>query len=146
MTTFAENNIVYPDTQQNVETPPESLLLNGFIPKQVGTRGQPLSANWLNWLFRELFRASNRDRVSDGSGLGTLTGNDANTIITLYALQKGDPTKFIHAVGYKNGDGTPAFNVLSNSNLTIGAVTFRNTPIIGANADEIIQYLHVQKA
>lgn len=146
MTTFAENEIVYPDAQKNVEPPPESLLLNGFIPKQAGTRGQPLAANWLNWLFRELFRSANRDRVSDGNGLNTLSSADENSFITFYALQKSDPTKFIHAIGYKAGNTAPTFNVLSNSNLVFGTITATNTPVTGADDEDIIQYLHVQKA
>lgn len=130
MTTFAETAITYPDTQDNVETPPESLLTNGFIPKQVGVRGQPLPANWLNWLFREIFRKVNRDRVTDGLGVNSI-GTD-ECVVTLYAVVKTDPTKYIHAVGYKTGSGVPLMQVLSNATLTLGTLTATNTPISGA--------------
>lgn len=146
MTSFAENEIVYPDTQKNVEVPPATLFQNGFIPKQLGARGQPLPANWLNWIFRELFRSANRSRISDGAGVATLNSGDTNSFITLYALQKSDTTKFIHAIAYKAGNAVPSFNVLSNANLTLGTITATDTPILGADSGDIIQYIHVQKA
>lgn len=146
MTTFAETVITYPDTQSNVEAPPESLLMNGFIPKGIGRRGQPLPANWLNWIFRELFRSVNRDRISNGAGIGVLSAMDTDAIITLYAVQKSDPTKYIHAVGYKSGGGVPVFKVIGSATLTLGTVTATNIPIAGATSSDIIQQLHVQKA
>lgn len=146
MTTFAENEVVYSDTQRNVEVPPDTLMQNGFIPKGLDRRGQPLAANWLNWLLRSLFRMGNRDRVSDGNGVGILTSTDTDCFITLYAIQKSDTTKYIHAIAYKSGSGVPSFNVLSNSNLTLGTVTATNIPINGADDEDVIQYIHVQKA
>lgn len=145
MRTFAETEVVYPDTQKNVEVPPDTLFLNGFIPKGIGRRGQPLVANWLNWMFRELFRAANQDRISDGDGVGILTASDTDCFITLYAIQKSDTTKYIHAIAYKPGSSAPNFNVLSNSNLTFGTVTATNIPIIGAAETDVIQYIHIQK-
>lgn len=146
MRTFAETEVVYPDTQKNVEVPPDTLFLNGFIPKGIGRRGQPLVANWLNWIFRELFRAAGQDRIGDGDGVGMLTSADTDCMITLYAIQKSDTTKYIHAIAYKPGSATPSFNVLSNSNLTLGTVTPTDIPILGATETDIIQYIHVQKA
>lgn len=135
MTTFAETPITYPDTQDNVETPPATLLNNGFIPKQVGVRGQPLPANWLNWLFREVFRKINRDRVADGLGVNTIGVNDC--FITLKAVVKTDPTKYISAIGYKTGSGVPVMQVLNSSTLTLGTLTATNTPISGASSSTI---------
>lgn len=135
MTTFAETTIVYPDGQENVEVPPPTLMLNGFIPKQVGVRGQPLPANWLNWFFRELFRKINRDRVTDGNGVNSIGTNEC--FVTLSAVVKADTTKFIHAIGYKTGTGVPVMQVLSSATLTLGALTATDTPISGATASTI---------
>jgi len=135
MTTFAETPIVYPDGQENVETPPPTLMLNGFIPKQVGVRGQPLPANWLNWFFRELFRKINRDRVTDGNGVNSIGTNEC--FVTLAAVVKTDPTKFIHAIGYKTGSGVPVMQVLSSATLTLGTLTATNTPVNGSAAANI---------
>ena len=99
MQTFAENEVLYPDGQYNTAPLPESLILNGFIPKQMGVRGQPLPAQYLNWLFREVFRQINLDRIDDGTGAGVIDAA-AEGVVTLYAVVKTDVTKFIHAVGY----------------------------------------------
>ena len=135
MTTFAENEIIYPDGQQNVEPLPPSLMQNGWIPKQKDTNGQPLVANWLNWLFRELFRKANRDRMLDGNGVNAIAGQ--NCMVTVYAIVKTDPTKYIHAVGYKDGNNEPVMNVLASSVLSLGDLTATDVPIEGADSDTI---------
>jgi hypothetical protein len=135
MTTFAENVILYPDGQLNVEPVPVNLLNNGFEPKQKGTSGQPLVANWLNWLFRELFRKVNRDRLLDGDGVNAITGTDC--MVTVYAVVKTDPTKYLHAVGYKDGNTEPVMNILANSALSFGDITATDLPIVGATSDTI---------
>lgn len=146
MISFSENVILYDDQQNNVETPPESLMQNGFIPAGPNRRGQPLVANWLNWLFREAFRKINRNRVSDGTGAGLLSSQDSDTIIVLYAIQKTDTTKFLHAIAYKSGNTAPNWKTLSNSGLTLGTTTATDVPIAGAAAGDIIQYITVMKA
>lgn len=65
MISFAETPVSYPDGQTNIGRPPESVLSKGFIPSIAGSRGQPLAAQWLNWLFQKVFRLINRDKVSD---------------------------------------------------------------------------------
>jgi len=135
MTSFAETVVTYPDGQINVETLPVTLLANGFIPKQKGTNGQPLVANWLNWLFREVFRKINRDRVTDGLGVNSISTDEC--MVTLYAVVKTDPAKYIHAVGYKTASGVPVMQVLSSATLSLGILTATNTPVSGAASDTI---------
>jgi hypothetical protein len=131
MQTFAETQVLYPDGQYNIAELPESLILNGFIPKQMGVRGQPLPAQYLNWLFREVFRQINLDRIDDGAGAGVIDAT-AEGVVTLYAVVKADVTKFIHAVGYKVANAAPTFQVLSSATLTLGAITSSSIAISGA--------------
>ena len=131
MQTFAETEVLYPDGQYNTAELPESLILNGFIPKQMGVRGQPLPAQYLNWLFREVFRQINLDRIDDGAGAGVINVA-AEGVVTLYAVVKTDVTKFIHAVGYKVANAAPTFQVISNATLTLGAITSSSIAISGA--------------
>jgi len=136
MQTFAETQVLYPDGQYNIAELPESLILNGFVPKQIGVRGQPLPAQYLNWLFREVFRQVNFDRVTDGAGTGVIDA-DAEGVVTLYAVVKTDLTKFIHAVGYKVSGAAPVFKVISNATLTLGTLTLNSIAISGATASDI---------
>ena len=131
MQTFAETEVLYPDGQYNIAALPESLILNGFIPKQMGVRGQPLPAQYLNWLFREVFRQINLDRIDDGAGAGVIDAA-AEGVVTLYAVVKTDVTKFIHAVGYKVANAAPVFKVISSATLTLGAITSSSIAISGA--------------
>ena len=131
MQTFAETEVLYPDGQYNTAELPESLVLNGFIPKQMGVRGQPLPAQYLNWLFREVFRQINLDRVDDGTGAGVIDVA-AEGVVTLYAVVKADVTKYIHAVGYKTANAAPTFKVISSATLTLGAITSSSIAISGA--------------
>jgi hypothetical protein len=131
MQTFAETEVLYPDGQYNIAALPESLVLNGFIPKQMGVRGQPIPAQYLNWLFREVFRQINLDRIDDGTGAGVIDAT-AEGVVTLYAVVKADVTKFIHAVGYKVANAAPTFHVISSATLTLGAITSSSIAISGA--------------
>ena len=135
MITFSEVEILYSDGQPNVVEPPETLMADGWIPKGGGRNGQPLVANWLNWLFREIFRKINMSRMYAGSGVGTLYLNDC--FIVLYAINKTDPGMFLHAIGYKTAGGVPIMRVLNSTGLTLGTVTATDTPINGASASAI---------
>ncbi|MBK5143388.1 hypothetical protein I2494_06590 [Budviciaceae bacterium BWR-B9] len=67
MTTFAENNIVFPDGQLNVAPLPEALMRNGFTPETRDAPGMPLPAQYLNWLFRDVYRnqQANQDATNN---------------------------------------------------------------------------------
>ena len=103
MTSFAETPVSYPDGQQNVGQPPDAILSNGFIPSIAGNRGQPLAAQWLNWLFQKVFRLVNRDKVSDASGVALF--DVPNSVIRLEAFDRDDPNKYLVAIGYKPAAG-----------------------------------------
>ena len=60
MTTFAEKNIVFPDGQLNVAPLPEAVMINGFTPETRDAPGMPLPAQYLNWLFRDIYRKASR--------------------------------------------------------------------------------------
>ena len=137
MTTFAETSVQFSDGQLNVYTPPENLLAQGFTPKQPGKRGQPLAANYLNWLFREAFRKVNRDRLSDGNGVGVLKASNTDCFITIHAMVKNDNTKWISAIGYKTGSGVPNMKVTGSGTLALGTLTATDIPITGATANTI---------
>lgn len=138
MIEFAETYVSYPDGQQNVGQPPDAVLLNGFIPETAGARGQPLPAQWLNWLMQKIFRYINRDRVSDANGVGLFTIPES--FIRLEAFDKSDPNKYLVAIGYK-----PAANVVhtlkvvSSATLALGTATISgNQPITGGSANVVI--------
>ncbi len=59
MTTFAEKDISFPDGQLNVVHLPEAIMQNGFIPETRDAPGMPLPAQYLNWLFRDMYRQIN---------------------------------------------------------------------------------------
>lgn len=145
MTGFSETVVVYPDTQTNVETPPQTLLDNGWIPKQNGVRGQPIPANWLNYLFRQIYRLINRDKTSDGNGVGVIETYEQDCAVTVYAMVKTDSTKFLHAFGYKTAAGAPVLKVLSSATLTLGTVTATDIPITGAAANTVAVRVQVSQ-
>lgn len=60
MTTFAEKNIVFPDGQLNVAPLPEAVMINGFTPETRDAPGMPLPAQYLNWLFRDIYRKASQ--------------------------------------------------------------------------------------
>lgn len=126
MIQFAEDYVSYPDGQQNVGQPPDAVLSRGFIPETAGARGQPLPAQWLNWLFQKVFRLISRDRVSDANGVGLFTV--PNSVIRLEAFDRNDPNKHLVAIGYKGAsDGVHTLKVISSATLTLG------TPTVGGN-------------
>lgn len=131
--TFAETLVSYPDGQQNVNTPPEATLQSGFIPTTAANRGQPLPAQWLNWLFQKLFRAVNRDVVSDETGIGLF--KTANSVIRLEAFDRDDPNKYLIAIGWKGAlNVTHTLKVVQSASLTLGIATVSgNQPILGGS-------------
>lgn len=139
MTSFAENPINYPDGQINVQPPPDATLANGFIPEQAQTRGMPLPAQWLNWLFQKAFRAINRDKVTDATGL--LLFPYANAAIQLYAVDMADPNKFLFAVGFKPASGVHSLKIIQNTTLTLGTATLAgDQPILGGANVRVVGY------
>lgn len=138
MIDFAETYVGYPDGQQNVGQPPDAVMLNGFIPETAGARGQPLPAQWLNWLFQKVFRLINRDRVSDSDGEGLFTV--PNSVIRLEAFDREDPNKYLVAIGYKGAaDAVHTLKVISSATLTLGAATVSgNQPVSGGSANVVI--------
>lgn len=130
MTTFAETQLNYPDGQQNVGPLPDATMSNGFIPEQAATRGQPLPAQWLNWLFRQVFRYINRDKVSDASGVGLFPY--INSAIRIEAVDMADVNKYLVAIGYKGATGVHVLKVISSATLTLGTPTTNgDQPILG---------------
>ena len=138
MIQFAEDYVGYPDGQQNVGQPPDAVLSQGFIPETAGARGQPLPAQWLNWLLQKIFRLINRDRVSDANGVSLFTV--PNSIIRLEAFDRNDPNKYIVAIGYKEAaDAVHTLKVINSATLTLGAATAGgNQPVSGGSANVVI--------
>jgi hypothetical protein len=138
MIEFAEVYVGYPDGQQNVGQPPDAVLLNGFIPETAGARGQPLPAQWLNWLFQKVFRLINRDRVSDSAGVGLFTV--PNSVIRLEAFDRDDPNKYLVAIGYKGAAGVVhTLKVINSATLTLGTATAGgNQPVAGGSANVVM--------
>lgn len=135
MPTFAENNVNFPDGQINVEAPPDSLFLSGFIPEQAGARGMPLVAQWLNYLFRQLYRYTNRIKITDGNGVGLFPY--LNSTISLQVIDTGDVSKFLYAIGYRSADpaALPFLRIVNSSGLTLGTATASgNYPINGGSS------------
>lgn len=137
MYTFSENSIQYPDGQQNISALPEAVMEGGFIPAQPNSKGQPLPAQWLNWMFQKLWRYINRDKVTDNLGVGLFT--NVNSIITLYAIDVTDPTHYIHAVGYKKlSTDVHVLTVIGSDTLTLGTPTAAgNQPVSGGTTTMI---------
>ena len=138
MIQFAEDYVGYSDGQQNVGQPPDAVLSAGFIPETAGARGQPLPAQWLNWLFQKVFRYINRDRVSDAAGVGLFTV--PNSAIRLEAFDRDDPNKYIVAIGYKGAaNAVHTLKVINSDTLTLGTPTVGgNQPVSGGSADVVI--------
>jgi len=128
---FAETYTSYPDGQQNVGQPPDAVITQGFIPETAGARGQPLPAQWLNWLFQKIFRLINRDRVSDATGAGLFTV--PNSFIRFEAYDRDNPARFLVAIGYKGAtDSVHALTVVHSATLTLGAATVDgDQPVVG---------------
>jgi len=137
MIQFAEDYVGYPDGQQNVGQPPDAVLSQGFIPETAGGRGQPLPAQWLNWLFQKVFRYINRDRVSDANGVGLFTV--PNSVIRLEAFDRADPNKYIIAIGYKGAaDAVHTLKVINSATLTLGTATVGGNQPVSGGASVVI--------
>lgn len=138
MINFAETYVGYPDGQQNVGQPPDAVLANGFIPETAGARGQPLPAQWLNWLFQKAFRLINRDKVSNAAGVALFTV--PNSVIRLEAFDQDDPDKYLVAIGYKGAaDAVHTLKVISSATLTLGTATVGgNQPVTGGSLNVVI--------
>lgn len=126
---FAEEYKSY-GGQENVVPVPEPAQRIGFTPESVLGKGQPLSANHLNWLFRAIFRLFRRDTVSDASGTALFTTPDS--FITLKAFDRADSNKFLVAVGYKASNAVHTLKVVQANGLALGAATIDgNQPVTG---------------
>ena len=136
---FSDTVISYPDGQINLGQPPDAVIATGFVPATATNKGQPLPAQWLNWLFNHLFRHINRDVVSDAGGVGLFTTE--NAMIRLEAFDIADPNKFLVAIGYKASGSAPSLKVISSATLTLGVGTVNGTqPIIGGANVKTVGY------
>ena len=136
---FSDTIVNYSDGQQNIAQPPDAVMDSGFIPETATARGQPLPAQWLNWLFHKVFRHINRDVVSDGTGVGLFTTE--NAMIRLEAFDIADPNKFLVAIGYKAPGSAPSLKVVSSATLTLGTGTISgNQPIVGGANVKTVGY------
>jgi len=139
MTTFAETFTAYPDGQQNITQPPDAVMAAGFIPATATSRGQPLPAQWLNWIFNRVFKYINRDVVTDSLGVGLFTTE--NSVIRLEAFDIDNPARFVIAVGYKASGAAPVLTVVSSATLTLGTPTINgNQPVNGGANVRIVGY------
>jgi hypothetical protein len=139
MTTFAENQVSYPDGQVNVQAPPDATISSGFIPEQANTRGQPLPAQWLNWALRTIFRNINRDKVTGADGVGLFPY--ANSAIRLEAIDMADTNKYLVAIGFKGASGIHSLKVVSNATLTLGTATLNgDQPVLGGTNVRVVGY------
>lgn len=137
MIQFAEQYVGYPDGQQNVGQPPDAVMASGFIPETAGARGQPLPAQWLNWLFQKVFRLFNRDKVSDANGVGLFTTPES--VIRLEAFDRADPNKYLVAIGYKGAAGVVhTLKVISSATLTLGTATVGGNQPVSGGANVVI--------
>lgn len=139
MTTFSATFTTYPDGQQNLNQPPDAIMANGFVPATATSRGQPLPAQWLNWLLNNLFKLANRDVVTDNLGVNLFTTE--NAMIRLEAFDIADPNKYLVAIGYKATGVAPSLKVISSATLTLGTGTINgNQPVIGGANVKIVGY------
>jgi hypothetical protein len=136
---FSDTIVNFSDGQQNIAQPPDAVMTSGFIPETAAARGQPLPAQWLNWLFHKVFRHINRDVVSDGAGVGLF--KTENAMIRLEAFDIADPNKFLVAIGYKASGSAPSLKVVSSATLTLGTGTISgNQPIVGGANVKTVGY------
>ena len=136
---FAETIVTYGDGQINVNQPSDAILATGFVPATSTSKGQPLPAQWLNWLFQKLFKHINRDVVSDATGVGLFVTE--NAMIRLEAFDIADPNKFLVAIGYKAPGVAPSLKVIQSATLTLGTGTVNgNQPIVGGANVKTVGY------
>lgn len=136
---FSETYLSYPDGQQNVGSPPDSVLATGFVPETAGSRGQPLPAQWLNWLLMKIFRHINRDIVTDADGEGLFPVPSA--MIRLEAIDRDDTDNYLVAIGWKSADSAPDLKVVSSNGLALGTGTIEgDQPVTGGTDVMIVGY------
>lgn len=136
---FSETVLQYGNGQLNLGQPPDAIMSTGFVPATATNEGQPLPAQWVNWLFNRLFRLSNRDVVSDATGVGLFVTE--NAMIRLEAFDIADPNKFLVAIGYKAPGVAPSLKVIQSATLTLGAGTVNgNQPIVGGANVKTVGY------
>ena len=139
MTTFAETFVTFSDGQQNTNQPPDSVMATGLVPATATSRGQPLPAQWFNWLMNRVFKHINRDVVTDASGVNLFATE--NAMIRLEAFDIADPNKYIVAIGFKSAGVAPSLKVISSGTLTLGTGTINgNQPVIGGANVRIVGY------
>lgn len=139
MITFSDTFTSYSDGQQNINQPPDAVMSTGFIPATATSRGQPLPAQWLNWIFNKLFKHINRDVVTNDSGVGLFATDEA--MIRLEAFDVADPNKYLVAIGYKSIGIAPSLKVISSATLTLGTGTIDgNQPVVGGANVKIVGY------
>ena len=137
MISFAETYQSYPDGQQNVGELPDTVMSIGFVPETAAGRGQPLPAQWLNWLFQKVFRLINRDRVATATGVGLFDVPDS--FIRLDAIDRADTNKYLVAIGYKGAAGiVHSLKVVSSATLTLGTPTISGNQPVNGGTDVII--------
>lgn len=135
---FAETYKAYPDGQQNVTSLPDSVMATGFVPAQPNSRGQPMPAQWLNWMFQKFWRYFNRDKVSDAAGVGLFT--TPNSCIRLEAFDPDTPANVLVAIGYKGAAGvTHQLTTVYSVGLTLGVATVDgDQPVTGGGANTVL--------
>ena len=139
MTTVANTFTTYSDGQQNLNQPPDAVMDTGFVPATATSRGQPLPAQWLNWIINRLFKHINRDVVTDNLGVNLFTTE--NAMIRLEAFDLSDQNKYLVAIGYKESGLAPSLKVISSATLTLGTGTINgNQPVIGGANVKIVGY------
>ena len=139
MTTFAETFTSYPDGQQNLTQPPDAVMTAGFIPATATSRGQPLPAQWLNWIFNKIFKSINRDVVTDALGVGLFVTD--NALIRLEAFDVDNPARYLLAQGYKAAGAAPVLIELTGNTLTLGTPTINgDQPVNGGTNVKIVGY------
>ena len=138
---WATMDVIDPVTGvNNVGEPTDEKKPLGYFPQE------PVSRQWLNWLFRTvnqwieyLDERAGLVRTANGNGVGVAPVEQS--IVTLYAVDKSDPTHFIHAVGFKGtslGFATADLTVIASDTLALGTVTGSNIPITGGTAANVV--------
>lgn len=139
MITFANTFTSYPNGQQNLIQPPDAIMAAGFIPATATSRGQPLPAQLINWLFNKIFKYINRDVVTDSLGVGLFVTD--NALIRLEAFDVDNPTRYLLAQGYKAAGAAPVLVELASNTLTLGTPTINgNQPVNGGTNVKIVGY------
>ncbi|MBB6696239.1 hypothetical protein [Clostridium algidicarnis] len=75
-------------------------------------------------------------KKTDGAGTGLF--DKGNCIIILYAIDRGTPTNYILAMGYRRAYDFPILNVISSRGLSLGASNQQGTQVVTGGG---IQYI-----